>query len=68
MSQSSDGETPDSGDLGQASEVLAALGLTIDATDQEIEAAARHLDPEAPEAAVEAIQVIIEAIRAEEGL
>lgn len=32
-----------------AAQVLAALGLTIDATDQEIEAAARHLDPEAPQ-------------------
>jgi len=47
-----------------AAQVLAALGLTIDATDQEIEAAARHLDPEAPQDAVEAIHVVIEAVRA----
>nr|WP_187299737.1 hypothetical protein [Methylobacterium sp. B34] len=44
--------------------VLAALGLTPDATDQEIEAAARALDPEAPQDAVEAIRVVIEAVRA----
>lgn len=46
------------------SQLLAALGLTIEATDQEIEAAAHHLDPEAPGDAVEAIRVVIEAVRA----
>lgn len=48
-----------------AAGVLTALGLTIDATDQEIEAVAVRLDPEAPGDAVEAIRVIIEAVRAE---
>ncbi|KOX59171.1 hypothetical protein ADL19_05535 [Streptomyces purpurogeneiscleroticus] len=44
-------------------QILAALGLTIDDTDQEIEAVARVLDPEAPEDAIEAIRVVIEAVR-----
>ncbi len=51
-------------EMGDAAGVLAALGLTIHSTDQEIEAAARHLDPEAPQDAVEAIRVVMEAMRA----
>jgi hypothetical protein len=46
------------------SRILADLCLTIDSTDEEIEAVARHLDPDAPDDAVEAIRVIIEAVRA----
>ncbi|MER2198100.1 hypothetical protein [Methylobacterium brachiatum] len=45
-------------------EVLAKLGLSVDATDQEIEAVARRLDPDAVENAMEAIHVIIAAVRA----
>lgn len=48
----------------EPAQMLAALSLTIDATDQEIEAAARDLDPEAPQDAVEAIRVVIKAVRA----
>ncbi|WP_187277771.1 hypothetical protein [Methylobacterium sp. WL18] len=47
-----------------AAHVLAALGLTIDATDQEIEAAARRLDPEAVEGAEDSIREIIREARA----
>lgn len=45
-------------------QVLAALGLKIDATDHEVADVARRLDPEAPEHAVQAIRVVIEAVRA----
>lgn len=51
-------------EMRDAAEVLAALGPTIHSTDQEIEAAARHLDPEASQDAVEAIRVVMEAMRA----
>lgn len=47
-----------------AEQVLAVLSLMIEANDREIEAAARHLDPEAPEDAIEANHVVIEAVRA----
>lgn len=53
-----------SDDERDPTQVLTALGLTIDATDPEILSAARRLDPEAPENAVEAIRVVIEAVRA----
>ena len=44
---------------------LAELDLTIKATDQEIEAMALRLDRESPQAAEEAIRVIIEAVSKE---
>lgn len=63
MSQRAPPEVLGSEDLGTASEVLTALCLTADPTDQEIKAAARRLDPEAPGDAVEAIRVVIDAVR-----
>jgi len=45
------------------SRILADLCLTSDSTDEEIEAVARHLDPEFPHDAIEAICVVIEAMR-----
>lgn len=48
----------------EAAQALTALGLTINATDEEVQAVARRLDPEAPQDAVEAIRIVIDAVRA----
>lgn len=47
-----------------ASQALASLGLSTDATDERIEAVARGLDPDAPQDAVEAIRIVIDAVKA----
>ena len=64
ISDRSDGRSNLGGDGRDPAGLLADRNLTIDATDQEIEVAARHLDPEAPQDAIEAIRVVIEAVRA----
>lgn len=46
-----------------AVQVLAAFGLKIGATDQEIEVAGHHLNRRAHQEAEEAIRVVIAAVR-----
>ncbi len=52
-------ETDDPANEAKTEFILAELNLTADATDDEIAAAARHLDPEAPEDAEGAIRTLI---------